>query len=200
MANHKPLPFRRRTFLVKHGFQARFAVYPILFLAAFLLAAGLYLHAHLEEVLRLQLYMPHSRLQDTWELVAPAVHRVAGWGGGAFLVALTLWVWRRFARLRQDLERLADWVSGLGRGAAAAGPPALTDREVGALGKGLWDAAQAFDAWEAQVGLKAEALVAAVGRARDQGADPPTSLRDVRRAWGDVRDAVAAVRVEEDLS
>ncbi len=200
MAHYKPLPFRRRTFLVKHGFQVRFAVYPILFLAAFLLAAGVYLYDHLQEVLRLQLYLPHSRLQDPWQVVAPAVHRVAAWGGAAFLVALTLWVWGRFTRLRRDLERLADWLNGLCRGAAVAGPPALADREVGALAKGLWEASQAFDAWEGKVRAQAETLVAAVERARGGAGEPRAALKDVRKAWGELRDAVAAVRVEEDLS
>jgi len=200
MATYKPIPFRRRTFLVKHGFQARFAVFPILFLTAFLLSAGVYLHGHLQEVLRLQLYMPHSRLQDPWQVVAPAVHRAAAWGGAAFLAALTLWVWGRFTRLRRDLNRLADWLNGLGRGQVATPRPALTDREVEALGKALWEASQAFDAWEAQVLAKAEALALAVEGAQGGVAEQPAALRAVRGAWREVRDAVAAVRTEEDLS
>jgi len=189
MATDKRLPFRRRTFLIKHGFQIRFAVYPLLFLGVFLGLAGVYLYRHLQEVLGLQLYLPHSRLQDPWQVVAPALGRVAAWGGGAFLLALSAWVWGRFARLRRDLERLADWLNGLNRGETPEALPHLADREVRLLGEGLEASAQAFDVWRRNVVAKASAVV-------DQTKDPAA----LRRAIAEVREAVDAVRLEEDLS
>lgn len=197
MPTYKPLPFRRRTFLVKHGFQVRFAVYPLLLLTAFLLAAGVYLYDHLGQVLRLQLYLPHSRLGNPWELVSPALYRVAAWGGGAFLLALAVWVWRRFSRLRRDLDGLAEWVDTLGPGATPPGLPRLADREVRALGEGLLDAGRQFEAWEGRVRTAGEGLARAAARTAEEGWGGGAA--DLRRAWRDLREAVGAVRVEEDL-
>lgn len=197
MSNYKPLPFRRRTFLVKHAFQVRFAVYPLLLLAAFLLAAGVYLSDHLGQVLRLQLYLPHSRLGNPWEVVWPALYRVAAWGGGSFLVALAVWVWGRFSRLRRDLDRLAEWVAALAPGTPPGGLPPLADGEVRALGEALLHAARQFDAWEDGVRAAGQGLAQAAGRAAEEGWGEGAA--QVRRAWSDVREAVEALRVEEDL-
>lgn len=197
MSNHKPLPFRRRTFLVKHAFQVRFAVYPLLLLAAFLLAAGVYLSDHLGQVLRLQLYLPHSRLGNPWEVVSPALYRVAVWGGGAFVLALAAWVWGRFSRLRRDLDRLAEWVAALAPGTPPGGLPALSDGEVRALGEALLHAARQFGAWEDAVRAAGQGLAQAAARAEREGWAQGAAR--VRRAWSDLREAVGALRVEEDL-
>lgn len=197
MAHHKPLPFRRRTFLVKYGFQVRFAVYPLLLLALFLLGAGVYLSDHLGLVLRLQLYLPHSRLGNPWEVVSPALYRVAAWGGGAFLLALAVWVWGRFGRLRRDLDRLAEWVAGLVPGAPPGGLPPLAEGEVRVLGEALLHAARQLDAWDNGVASAGEEFARAASRATQRGwAD---GAADVRRALSQLRQAVGSLRVEEDL-
>jgi len=197
MATGKPLPFRRRTFLIKHGFQIRFAVYPVVFLGLFLGLAGSYLFMHLQEVLRLQLYLPHSRLQDPWQVVAPAVGRVAAWGGAAFLAVLSAWVWARFARLRGDLERLADWLGGLARGVSPGQPPRLSDAEVRALGEGLQEAAQRFTAWDQDVTARGRALLDVIESIGREGGSNP---REILPAVMEVREAISTVHLEEDLS
>jgi hypothetical protein len=195
MATVKPLPFRRRTFLVRRTFQVRFAAYPIAFLALFLALAGGYLYIHLREVLHLQVYLPHSRLQDPWQVLTPALGRVALWGGGALLVVLSGWVWIRFARLRRDLDQLTDWLNLLGREEAAGAPPRLRDPEVRALGERMGDAAGIFDAWRQGVAEKGTALLGLTEPlARGEGGDPSA----LRRAIAAVCGAIAEVRLEED--
>lgn len=195
----RPRPaYRRRSFFVKQAFQSRFALYPVAFFAAFLLGAGVYLHGFLQELLQYHLYLPHSRLANPWDEVWPVLGRVAAWGGGAFLLVLTLWVWRRFTGLRTDLDRLSDWVAALDRGAPVVPPPALADSEVASLARGLHTAAASFEAWDRRV----EEGASGVARAAEAAAETPTpaNLEALRSQWAEVQQTLVRVRVHEEFS
>lgn len=191
------IPFRRRTFFVKGGFQLRFALYPVCLLLVFLLGAGFYLHSTLREMLQFQLYLPHSRLQNPWHEILPALIRVAAWGGAGFLAALTAWGWRRFARLRKSLDLLATWIGGLSRAAPTPLPP-LAEQEVSALGRSLLQAARAFESWDEEVASRSAALVAAVQALEGaEGAAAAAALGQARSAWRDLAGTLGTVRVDE---
>ena len=201
MTTPPPKSYRRRNFFVKQGFQSRFALYPIAFFALFLLGAAIYLGAYLKETLEFHLYLPHSRLQNPWEEVLPVLSRTAAWGGGAFLVALACWGWRRFGRLRSDLNRVAGWMFGLTRGGEVEAPPDLRDREVETLGRGLHTAVESFASWDRTVDDRAQALtdrVAALGAADE--AERAVHLGEVRSAFSKLWDVINAVCVNEELS
>ncbi len=187
------LPFRRRIYLVKHGFQVRFAAYPLVLLAGFLGVAGVFLYRYLNERLRLLAYFSHSRLDNPWDLVAPAVGQVVTWGGTAFLVALAGWGWVRFRRLHRDLEAVSDWLAERTRLADAADPPALAEAEVRALARSLAQATRTFAEWEREVGVAAARAVAA---AEIHGPDSVEAVASL----GALREAVGRVRVDEGLS
>lgn len=193
--------YRRRNFFVKQWFQVGFALYPILFLAAFLVAGGFYLERHVRETLEFQLYLPHSSLANPWEVVGPAVLQVAGAGGAAFLVALAVWGWRRFARLHRDLEALAVWLGRVVGGEQGAALPLLCDFEVRSLGLGLEQAAVGFEAWDRDVQRCVDALRAAL-EAVESGTpqELPARLAQARDRWRALSGELSRVRVEEDLS
>ncbi len=186
------LPFRRRIYLVKHGFQMRFAAYPLVFLAGFLGASGVFLYRYLHERLRLQAYFSHSRLDNPWDLVAPAVGQVVVWGGTAFLVALAGWGWVRFRRLHRDLEAVSDWLADRTRLGDVADPPALDETEVRILAERLSEATRTFAAWEREAGEKAARAVSAA-EAHGPASAEATAALDALRA------AVGRVRVDEGL-
>ncbi|MDF1551864.1 MAG: hypothetical protein P1P84_02325 [Deferrisomatales bacterium] len=198
------IPFRRRQFFIKRGFQSRFALYPLVFFSLFLLGAGIYLHWYLQGFLEFEMYLPHSRLQNPWEEIAPVLLEVVLWGGGAFLVALGLWAWRRFGTLHRDLDQLADWLAAHARGQGEATAPVITDHEVRALGQGLGAAVALFEDWDERV----RAGIAAARDAADVLPDAKSGDRAaLARAVGGVRVAfdalgatVAEVAVDEGLS
>lgn len=197
MATGNPLSFRRRTFLLKHEFQIRFALYPVVLLGVVLGLGYAYLYVHLQESFRLQMYLAHTRLHDPWQMVAPLIGPVAGWGGAVFLVSLSVWVCWRFAWLRGDLERLADWLGELGRGFFPCSPPPLHDREVRALGEGILAAAERFAEWERDVAGRGRSLIQLTQSwSQEEGRDPG----EVRQAVEEVRAAVSALRLEEDVA
>jgi HAMP domain-containing protein len=191
------MTFGRRIFLVKQGFQARFALYPIFFFALFLFGAGLYLEAHLREALEFQLYLPHSRLENSWALVAPILAETGIWGGAGFIAALGMWGCARFVQLRADLNRLADWTTALAAGHAPEPPPAIRDAEVRALATALHRAAASFETWDRAVAGKVQSLSAVVEVL--ERAEPAEGLRAVREAWMDLQGSLAVVRVDEEL-
>lgn len=194
--------FLRRNYLIKQGFQARFALAPILFLTIFLAVAGVYLTSHLRETLEFHLYLPHSRLQNPWQEIWPAIRRTAAWGGGGFLLALGLWGWRRFGRLRRDLERLADWVAILHRD-PLRDLPALSDREVRLLGERLRAATAELEAWHRRARAAAEAVERSLEGVRPplvHGAgNPEATLGEVRAAVAGLSAVTDEVSVDESL-
>lgn len=201
VASRSWIPIRRRNFLVKHRFQIRFALYPILLLALFLVGASLYLQNYLSEAIEFQLYLPHSRLENPWDEVAPALARVAGWGGGVFLAALALWGWSRFARLKRDLNRLTDWMAEVTRNESPGPPPPLVDDELTALARGLHEAAETFQQWDRDVEGKVRGFAQAVAKAQEAG--QPISadgLNGIREVWAELSETLSAVRVDEGLS
>lgn len=201
MANTSTRPYRRRNFFVKQWFQLGFALYPILFLVAFLSVGGLYLERQLRETLEFYLYLPHGGLTNPWEVVGPAVLRVAVAGGGAFLLALGVWGWRRFARLHQDLGALAEWLRAVVEGRRGAALSPLRDPEVRSLGLGLEKAAQGFEAWDAEVDGCAEALRESLERLRDgPSQELPQGLAAARERWRAFSGELSRMKVEEDLS
>lgn len=198
MAGGRP-PFRRRIFLIKHGFQTRFALYPILFLAAFLGSAGVYLYRYLQDIFRFQLYLPHSHLENPWHEVQPVLAEVALWGGAAFLLVLSLWVWRRFGRLRRDLDNLADWLAAHARGEGTQHVPHYKDREVELLGQGLEKAVLGFEDWERRSEESLRALAEAARAVAEAPADA-TRIAAVQRGCLDLERLLAEVEVDEALS
>lgn len=191
-------PYRRRSFFVKHAFQSRFALYPVGFLVAFLVLGGVYLHGAIREGLEYHLYLPHSQLQNPWDEVWPPVVRLAGWGGGAFLLVLGAWVWRRFSSLRRDLDGLAAWVAAVSRGEPPPPVPAVADDEVRALARGLGGAAGDLSAWDARVDAAVEALGEAAAGARE--ADPADQLRELRGRVEELYRVLGTLQVNEELS
>ncbi|MBI5015176.1 MAG: hypothetical protein HZB55_06755 [Deltaproteobacteria bacterium] len=201
MASPSMRAYRRRNFFVKHWFQVGFALYPILFLAVFLAAGSLYLERQVRETLEFHLYLPHSRLANPWDVVGPAVLRVAVAGGGAFVLALAAWVWRRFARLHRDLSGLAAWLAVVVGGRTGVVLPALRDVEVRLLGVGLEKAARDFEDWDGAVAARVDGLCADVSAARAAGpAELPERLAAVRDRWRALVGDLSRLRVEEDLS
>ena len=194
------IPFRRRTFLVKQGFQLRWALYPLLILAVFLLAAGVYLDREVTGALRFELYRPHSRLENTWALVMPAVVRVVAVGGGAALVALGLWgvVWTR--RLRRELDALTAWMEKVAEGKGEI-PPSFREPEVRALAESLARAAEGFAEWDRDMARAWEAL------ARELAAADPGAPDRLRAALPRIREAAtrlhrvrSCLRIDEGVS
>jgi hypothetical protein len=201
MFQRRPSKFRRRNFFIKHGFQTRFALYPLGFLALFLLGAGVYLRVNLEEILRFHLYLPHSRLENPWEEVLPVLARTVAWGGGAFLGALGLWGWRRFGRLRKDMNHVADWMNRLTCEEEVSSPPGMGDAEVRALAEALYTAAESFAAWDREIEGRARSFALAVADLNDAvSAGSTPELAAVRSAFQELRDTVARVKVNEELS
>jgi hypothetical protein len=198
------IPFRRRQFFIKQGFQARFAIFPVLFLAVFLAGAGGYLYWYLKGFLEFELYLSHSRLQNPWHEIAPVLTEVVSWGGGALLLVLALWVWRRFGTLHRDLDRLADWVAAHARGQGEATAPALGDREVRALGDGLQQAMAELGAWDERVRRGVADVMGAAGDLQDIGgrdrAAVAHSIAAVRDALEELQAVVGEVAVDEGLS
>ena len=201
MAERPAGSYARRNFLVKHWFQVRFALLPISFLAIFLAAGGLYLNWNMRETLEFYLYLPHSRIQTPWEVVAPSLTRVTIWGGASFLLALALWGWRRFTRLQSDLEVLADWAARLPRASELDPLPAMGDAEVRSLGEGLRKAAESLRDWDRGVAETSAAFAQTV-RALDSvaGEGLTEGLSAARAAWKTFQEDLSKVRVEEDLS
>lgn len=199
MANASP-PYRRRNFFIKHGFQLRFALYPLAFLSVFLMGGGLYAYRSLRSSLEFHLYLPHSRLNDPWELVLPVLVRVIAFGGGAFLLALGVWGWRRFSVLHADLGALAEWARLLARGGAVEPLPRLRDAEVHALGASLHRGASMLAGWDERLAAGAAAIADALaGLERPEELAPGEGLRQVREALQAFRDELSTVRIEEDL-
>ena len=198
------IPFRRRQFFIKREFQARFALYPLVFFSLFLIGAGIYLHWYLQGFLEFEMYLPHSRLQNPWEEIAPVLLEVVLWGGGAFLVALGLWVWRRFGTLHRDLDRLADWLAAHARGQGEATVPAITDREVRVLGEGLGTAVALLEDWDERVRAGIAATRGAAGTLPDAAPGDRDALArtvgGVRAAFDALGATVAEVTVNEGLS
>lgn len=191
------VPYRRRNLLVKLGFQLRFALWPIALFTLFLLASGHYLHGRLRDDLELSLYMPHSRLQNPWEVVGPAVWEVSAVGAAVFLVALAAWGWRRFSRLHADFERLALWAAPLARGREPDPLPLLRDGEVASLGRGLEQASHGFSAWDRELSLAVDGFADA---AAALGGEPSgEALGAVRERLSALGRTLDAYRVEEDL-
>lgn len=199
MAEPPRIPLCRRTFLVKVGFQAPFAGYPLLFLFLFLAGGALYLHVHLREVLAHPPLLPGDPLRNSWEAVSPALVRLAAWGGVGFLGALGAWGWRRFGRLGADLDRLAVWVEGPGHCGPVGPPPTLADRDVAALGGALGAAARSFRRWDDEVAARTRIVAEALDALEVDDDDRWTAgLRHLRAAHQELRDALAAVCVEEE--
>ncbi len=181
-------PYRRRTYLVKQGFQLRWAAYPIAILVLFLVVAGVYLHREVVEILRFELYRPHSRLENTWQVVGPAVTRVVAAGGAGALGLLLLWGVAWFRRLRRDLDALTLWAGDLADGRAPPGPARVSEPEVAALARSLDRGRAAVEAWERDV----EAAWQRVARAVP---DPDRADEAaLRRAAPGIREAVAELR------
>ncbi len=193
------IPFRRRTFLVKQGFQLRWALYPLLILAVFLLVAGVYLDREVTDALRFELYRPHSRLENTWALVRPAVARVVAVGGGAALVVLGLWgvAWTR--RLRRDLDALTAWMGNVAEGKAGP-PPSFREPEVRTLAEALARAAEGFAQWDREMARAWEVLAREL-ESVDVG-DPHAvraALPAIQAAVGRLRDVAARLRIDEGV-
>ncbi len=194
------IPFRRRTFLVKQGFQLRWALYPLLILAVFLLAAGVYLDREVTAALRFELYRPHSRLDNTWALVMPAVVRVVAVGGGAALVALGLWgvVWTR--RLRRDLDALTAWMENVAEGRGEP-PPPFREPEVRVLAESLGRAAEELAGWDRDMARAWEALARELAAADSGGPDYlRTALPRIREAVTRLRRVWSRLRIDEGVS
>lgn len=201
MAVSASRPYRRRTFFVKHWFQTGFALYPVLFLCVFLLGGALYLHRDLRETLEFQLYQPHARLDNPWDVVGPAVLRVAAAGGGAFLLALAAWGWRRFARLHRDLDALSTWLGRVARDPAGEPLPPIAEPEVRGLGLDLERAARGFEAWDREVAARVGSLFSAAEGVRTVGpGELSAQVAPVRDAWRSLSAELSRMRVEEDLS
>ncbi len=194
------IPFRRRTFLVKQEFQLRWALYPLLILAVFLLAAGVYLDREVTGALRFELYRPHSRVENTWALVRPAVARVVAVGGGAALMVLGFWgaAWTR--RLRRDLDALTKWMEEVAEGKGGP-PPSFREPEVRALAESLARAAEGFKGWDRDMTRSWEAL------ARELGGADPGDLDRLRTALPRIQEAATRLhrvwgrlRIDEGVS
>ncbi len=194
------LPYRRRTYLVKQGFQLRWAAYPIAILILFLLAAGLYLHREVLDILRLELYRPHSRLENTWQVVGPAVARVVVAGGSGALGLLLLWGLGWFRRLRRDLDALTRWADEAADGRAPPGPARVSEPEVAALARSLDRGRGVVDAWEHDVRQAWQRLAAAApDPERADGAALGAAAPGIQRATADLRRAADRLRIDEGL-
>jgi hypothetical protein len=198
------IPFRRRQFFIKRGFQSRFALYPLVFFSLFLIGAGAYLYWYLQGFLEFEMYLPHSRLQNPWEEIAPVLTEVVLWGGGAFLAALGVWVWRRFSTLHRDLDRLADWLAAHARGQGEAAVPAIADPEVRVLGEGLGTAVAQLEDWDQRVRAGIVATRDTAVELPEVGPEEPAALAGalvaVRGAVEALAATVAEVGVDEGLS
>ncbi|GAB4278404.1 MAG: hypothetical protein Kow0092_34210 [Deferrisomatales bacterium] len=191
-------PFRRRNVFVKQGFQLRFALWPLLFLAAFAAAAAWYLDGYLSDLLEYYQYAPHSRLANPWTEFAPAAWRVGLGGGGAFLLALLAWGGWRFGRLRGDLAALAGWIAALARGRELSPLPPIRDPEVRALGRSLEAAAARFALWDEELAGRARRLHSSAEALA--GPEPAAALAEAWEAWRELREVLEGVRVDEELS
>lgn len=193
--------FRRRNFFVKQGFQLRFAFYPISFLAIFLLVSGFYLKTHLEELLRFQLYLPHSHLENPWDEVFPELIRVASWGGGVFLVVLAAWCWLRFSMLKASLERLADWAASVVGKVNDMPPPHLKETEAAKLAKDFYKANLAFREWDDCIALRVEDFIQSIEILENASKEERINqLPNIRNAWHELWNTTTEVRIDEGLS
>jgi len=194
------LPRRRRTYLVKQGFQLRWAAYPIAILTLFLLAAGVYLHREVLDILRLELYRPHSRIENTWQVVGPAVTRVVVGGGAGALGLLLLWGAGWFRRLRRDLDALTLWTDEVADGPAPPGPARASEPEVAALARSLDRGRAVVEAWERDVEAAWQRVARAVpDPARADEAALRRAAPGIQEAVAELRRAVGRLRVDEGL-
>lgn len=194
-------PFRRRNFFIKQGFQLKFAFFPILFLTIFLVVSGIYLKSHLEVILKFQLYLPHSHLENPWDEVFPELVKVAAWGGGVFLAVLSVWCWVRFSVLKRSLIQLADWVGSIVRGEPDLKPPVLKEREAAKLAENFSKAAEAFSRWDKKTDEKIADFIKAVEALDNVSNEERISqLSNIRNKWHELWSATAEVRVDEGLS
>ncbi|GAB4257197.1 MULTISPECIES: hypothetical protein [Deferrisoma] len=185
------IPFRRRTFLVKQGFQLRWSLAPVGALLVFLLVAGAHVYRGAEETLRFEAYRPHSRVKTTWELVGPPTLEAATLGGAAAAVVLGAWGLLWFRRLRRELAELASWLERRAEEPGAE-PPRFRDPEIQLLAEGLARGAAHWEAWHGE-------LAAAWGRYREAVAAAEPDPAIVRDALSELRRTVARVRVDEGV-
>jgi len=185
------VPFRRRTFLVRQGFQLRWSLAPVAALLLFLAVAGLHVYREAAEALRFESYRPHSRVVSTWELVGPATLDAAAVGGAGALVFLGLWGVLWFRRLRRDLSAVAAWLEDRAERPGTP-PPGLGDREIRLLAEGFERGARTLEAWEREMGAAWEALGAELDAAEP---DPEA----VRSALGRIHRCLDRVRVDEGV-
>ena len=192
---------RRRVFLIKHRFQLLFAFYPLLFFALFLLAGGVYLYDFIDETLSYYLYLPHCRADNIWPEISPAVLNVGLFGGAGFACVLGLWVWRKYARMRNDIAALEKWGQTFDPADANQLTGSLKEREVRALAHKLADAAERYADWEERIGARkedflkeAETLLAAPD---DEFMAGVAVMRD---KWLILWDEINHVRVDEGLT
>lgn len=192
----------RRIFLIKHRFQLRFALYPLLFLCLFLGGGALYLYYYIDETLSYFLYLPHCRVDNIWPEVSPAIMNLATVGGSAFLAALAVWVLFAYLRLVKDIKRLESWADGFDPGPAAnLMTDSIRDGEVRALAHRLVDAAERFEEWDGNVArLKSEFLAGA--RALETSSDENLSagLEELTLKWVALHDEINRVSVDERKS
>lgn len=196
----------RRQFFVKQGFQARFAMLPLGFLAMVLAVAGCYLYACLGDLLDHQLAATHGHVQNPWHLFTPELIRVAAWGGGVFFAVLCGWVCVRFAALHRDLDRLADWIAAHAHahGRSRLHVPALRDREVRVLGESFANALEVLGTWEERVQEQAGTVDAAVAElAMGNGRERAGLARRVGRlceALDELHEVLDEVKLDEEVS
>lgn len=193
--------FQRRVFLVKNRFQVHFALFPIIFFVLFLLGGGAYLYWFIDETLNYYIYLPHCRLDNIWSEVAPAIGHVAAVGGGAFLLVLGLWTWRRYAGLRKDIARMEEWTATFDPKTADAFRAALDDREMQLMGLRFCEAAHRFDFWGAEVErLRVDFYQAARELRNTDDEHLIPALAELNLKWRNLWDEVNRVRIDERFS
>lgn len=193
--------FKRRVFLVKNRFQILFALVPLAFFLLFLAASGFYLYKFIRGTLNYYIYQPHSRVENIWSEVAPAIFNVAAVGGGVFLLLLALWVWRRHHVLKTDIALLDRWAAGFDEKEGHDVMKTLRDRELRLLGARLVKAADHFHRWDRGVNEAREEFIAEARRLEhtpDEGFIEELALLSDR--WKKLTEELNRVRVDERLS
>ena len=195
------LRFRRRIFLVKNRFQLQFALIPIVFFLLFLIGAAAYLYWFIDDTLNYFLFLPHCRLDNFWPEISPAIIHVAAAGGGAFLLVLALWSWRRFSRLKRDVHEVDLWAVGFKAEEGVRLMERVKDKEVRIIAERLVTAAEHFHKWEGELLARRQEFLAAAKEL--QNADDAhliVGLADLRDKWRLLWDELNHVRIDERLS